>query len=282
MSTSNKVRLGKGLEALIPKTYFSSGKTISNIPLLEIKPSPYQPRKIFNEESMATLVASIKKLGVAQPILVRRVANYYELVAGERRYRASIEAGLETIPAIVKHLSDRESLEIALIENLHREDLNIIEIAQGYQRLIEDFGLTHQDLSDIFGKSRPAISNALRLLNLPQEIQAAICTNKISEGHGRAMLSLKNSEEMLQCLQEIIARNLNVRQVERLVSSFDARDNSFMIGNEILPWLKSILIELTNNHDLPFKVKGSEKSGALEIKYKTEDELNKILGFFRN
>ena len=277
---SNQPRLGKGLEALIPKTYFASGKTIVNIPIAEIKPNPYQPRKFFNDESMQSLVESVKKHGVAQPILVRRVANYYELIAGERRYRASVLAGLETIPAIIRSMTDQESLEMALIENLQREDLNSIETARGYQRLIDEFKLTHQDLSTIFGKSRSGITNILRLLSLPEKVQGAIIDGELSEGHARALLSLKKEPDILKYFEIILENKLNVREIENMVATNSAglvkAKNKTLQNKENKQFFKRVAKQLSLKYEVDFKIKGLKNKGVIEIKFNSEDQFVKM------
>jgi len=210
-----KQRLGKGLEALIPKTLFASGRTIVNVPIDEIRPNPYQPRKTFDDGALKTLANSIKVYGVAQPILVRKVDFHYELVAGERRYRASLMAGQKTIPSVIRELTDQESVELALIENLEREDLNAMEIAKGFDQLVKDFSFTHQTLSKMFGKSRSSVTNTLRLLNLPLACQESIVSGEITEGHARTILSLKDKDEMVHCFEMLVKKKSNVREWEK-------------------------------------------------------------------
>ena len=222
-------RLGKGLEALIPKTYFASGKTISSIPLNEIEVNPFQPREFFKEEALQALADSIKTYGVAQPIIVRRMGNHYEIIAGERRFRAAKLAGIDSIPAIIRSMTDKESLQLALVENLFREDLNSIEVAKGYQQLQDEFKLTHQELSDIFGKSRSSITNTLRLLGLPVVIQQAIVNGEITEGHARTLIGLKTEAEMIEFLTMIKDKGLSVRDIEKIISEKGAASEEAVI-----------------------------------------------------
>lgn len=293
MSTNTPTqRLGKGLEALIPKTYFASGRTISNIPLAEIQPNPYQPRKTFHDESLQGLVESIKAHGVAQPILVRRVGNYYELIAGERRFRASKLAGLETIPAIIRNMSDKESLEMALIENLQREDLNAIETAKGYLRLIEEFNLTHQELSLLFGKSRSGISNSLRLLSLPETIQTSLINAELTEGHVRPLLGLKTESQMLECFDVILKNQYSVRETENLIANYHGEIASQAESGDPLSekttvektleknqYFETLSVQLSNFHQLKIAVKGQLNKGKIEIKFSNEAEFKRIQEF---
>lgn len=276
MSTTNLTRLGKGLEALIPKTYLASGKTIINIPVQEIKTNPNQPRKKFNDQTMQGLVESIKSQGVAQPILVRRIGNHYEVIAGERRFRACVLAGLETIPSIIRNMTDQESFQMALIENLQREDLNPIECATGYLRLIEEYHLTHQELSNLFGKSRSAITNSIRLLNLPEKIQDSIMQGEITEGHARTLLSLKDEAEMFKYLDLIKSDQLSVREIEAHVSKSvkdRAQDQKIPIKNERF---ESLAQELGQQYQLQFHIKGKPNKGKIEIRFASEEEFDLI------
>ena len=268
-------RLGKGLEALIPKSVLMAGKTIANIPMSHVKPNPYQPRTHFDTEALKTLSESIKTHGLNQPIVVRRQGNYYELIAGERRFRASQLAGLDVIPAIVKDVTDKESLQIALIENLEREDLNCIEEAKGYARLIKEFQLTHQDVSGIFGKSRSAVSNTLRLLQLPESIQAALFNQTISEGHARTLLALDSEQKMLEALNLIKEGTLNVRQIESHIAQLKKKHpKTAKTKTEAMISLEQALIKIYSKKKV--KVKGDMKKGKIEILYHSEEELAKL------
>lgn len=270
-------RLGKGLEALIPKTYFASGKTIINIPLAEIRPNPFQPRAEFNDEALNALVESIKSVGVAQPVLVRRVGNYYELIAGERRFRASKLAGVETIPAIIRNATDQESLQLALIENLQRENLNAIETAKGYVRLIEEFQITHQDLSQLFGRSRSSVTNLLRLLSLPQVVQDALIAGKITEGHARALLSFKTEEEILKNFELILSDKLNVRDVEKMDSE-NKKEKIVTLKDNVFLQIEK---ELTSIFKLPFQIKGKPTKGKIEIAYSSKAEFESLYAILK-
>ncbi len=262
-------RLGKGLEALIPRTYFASGKMVTNIPISEIKPNPFQPRKEFNEESIQEMVDSIKTFGVLQPIIVRKKGESYELVAGERRFRSAQLAELVTIPAIIKDLNDQDSLQIALIENVLREDLNIIEKAEGFKNLLHNHQFTHDEIAKVFGKNRSTISNTLRLLTLPEIIKNDLKKGEITEGHARTLINLENEEQILSCYKLIKDQELNVRQAEKL-----AKKNKDKITEKIKP-------EKVYNAELALKqrfgdniiVNGSNNRGKIEIKYNNTAEL---------
>jgi ParB family chromosome partitioning protein len=210
--------LGKGLGALIPTEVMGErGSSLVEIPIGDIRPNTYQPRKHFDEESLASLTASVRELGVLQPVLVRPVEAGYELIAGERRWRAARRAGLRSIPAIVRTVTDDASLEQALVENLHREDLNALEEAAGYQQLIEEFGLTHDQVATQVGKSRTAITNTLRLLLLPPAIQKLVAENQLSAGHARALLGTPDRAFQEALAKRTVNEGLSVRAVEEAV-----------------------------------------------------------------
>jgi ParB family chromosome partitioning protein len=210
--------LGKGLQALIPtEINVEHRSALQELPIGRLRPNPRQPRDHFDEESLAGLTASIKELGVLQPVLVRPVGDEYELVAGERRWRAAKRAGLQTIPALVRETTDDASLEQALVENLHREDLNALEEAAAYQQLIEDFGLTHEELAARMGKSRAAISNTLRLFQLPAGIQRLVAEGQLSAGHARALLGTPDRAFQESLAKKAVAEGMSVRAVEEAV-----------------------------------------------------------------
>ncbi|MDA8291743.1 MAG: ParB/RepB/Spo0J family partition protein [Actinomycetota bacterium] len=217
--------LGRGLDALIPAgTGRSTGSALREVPLSHIRPNPYQPRKQFDEQSLSTLVDSIRAIGVLQPVLVREVGEgEFELIAGERRWRASRRAGLTSIPALVQVADDVASLEQALVENLHREDLNALDEAAAYQQLIEEFHLTHEEVARRVGKSRASVSNALRLFQLPPSVQRLVRDAKLSPGHARALLTSPDRDLQERLARDAVERGLSVRAVEDLVR-FDMQD----------------------------------------------------------
>ncbi len=210
--------LGKGLSALIPSDVTQSRQSaLLDVAIGSIRPNPLQPREHFDEETMSSLAASIKELGVLQPVLVRPVGDEYELVAGERRWRAARRAGLQTIPVIVEDVDELQSLEHALVENLHRQDLNAIEEASAYQQLIEEFEYTHEEVAVRVGKSRAAVSNMLRLLQLPSSVQRLVAEGQISAGHARALLGTPDRGFQERLARQIVEEGLTVRAVEERV-----------------------------------------------------------------
>lgn len=212
--------LGRGLSALIPGAAEEAG--LLEVPIAAIEPNPKQPRHQFDDESLAALAASIREVGVLQPVVVRARDGGYELVAGERRLRAARLAGLATIPAVIRNTDDAEGLREALIENLHREDLGPIEMAEGFQELLEDLGATQEQLAERLGMSRPHIANTLRLLNLPVDVQELVGQRKLSAGHARALLGLDDPEAMDSLALRIVAEDLSVRETEEAVRAFDS------------------------------------------------------------
>ncbi len=219
--------LGRGLAALIPENRLAaagredaaneSGGRVSQIPVGQVEANPYQPRTLFDPEKMADLVASVREHGILQPILVRRMApERYQLVAGERRFRAAEKAGLGFVPALVRDCTDREQLEIAVVENLQREDIGAMEAARAYRRLIDEFEMTQDTVAQRVGKSRSAVANVLRLLRLPQEVQASVEQGEITEGHARALMMAEFSQAILHAWGETRRKHLSVRETERL------------------------------------------------------------------
>jgi ParB family chromosome partitioning protein len=275
--SNTRQRLGKGLEALFPKSVFMSGKTITNIPISSICPNPFQPRLTFDEAALQQLSDSIKQHGLAQPIVVRRVGEQYELVAGERRFRASKLAGLETIPAIIRDMTDQESLQIALIENLQREDLNAIEEAKGYLRLLNEFNLTHQELSEVFGRSRSAVTNTLRLLQLPEVVQQAIMNNEFSEGHARALLSLETEAQIIQAFEDAKSQSMNVREMERHVSGLKPKKTAKKSGDAFGSEWQNRVQTVSQRLSAPVLLKGKPTRGKIEISYKSAAQLEAVL-----
>lgn len=222
MATPKRSALGRGLDALITMDDLTTGgsSSISEIALSKIQPNPEQPRTIFEEEALDELATSIRSLGLIQPITLREIGpEKYQIISGERRYRACLKVGMETIPAYIKTAADDNVVEMALIENIQREDLNSIEIALAYQKLIDTYGLTQEKLSERVGKKRTTIANYLRLLKLPAEIQMALKDKKIDMGHARALISVQDPELQLALYEQILADGLSVRQVEELVRS---------------------------------------------------------------
>ena len=273
----SKRGLGKGLGALIPEGEESDRNSIVEIKITDIEANDRQPRKAFNDETLVDLSESIKEHGVVQPIIVRKLGSSYQIIAGERRWRAARLAGKKTIPAIVKECSDLEVMELALIENLQREDLNSIEEATAYKSLIEEYNMTQDEISKKIGKSRPAIANSLRLLQLPQEIKNMIAEGKISQGHARALLSISGEKKQIDMAEKIIAQQLNVRQIEKL-----AKDTKQKRKKEVLPDAYQIEINQLEERlraALGTKVTIHHKKnrGSIEIEYFSDEEFDRIL-----
>ncbi len=274
----SKKRLGKGLEALIPPGQLEG--EANQIPLDYIESNPYQPREDFSDESLAELTESIKQHGVIQPLIVRKMEKKrFQIVAGERRWRAAIKAGLKRVPVVTRDFAEREMMEIALIENLQREDLNPIEEAQALQRLIGDFELTQEEVSRTLGKSRSGIANSLRLLKLDPEVQENVSRGTISMGHARALLALPSQEEQKEAARVIVKEGFNVRQTEKLVSAWRERkqrrkSNRPSYRNEQINKLEE---EINNSLGtrVAIKPRGPEK-GTINIEYRSLQELERI------
>ena len=283
--------LGKGLDAIfIENEPEESGSTVT-LKVSEIEPNKSQPRREFDEAALAELAESISQHGVLQPLLVRPIADGgYQIVAGERRWRASRMAGLTEVPVVIRELTDKETMEFALIENLQREDLTPVEEAMGFRQLIEEYSMSQEQLSKIVGKSRPAIANALRLLNLPEDILSLVSKGKISAGHARTLLSLKNYDDMLRCAEICVEQEISVRELERMVKKLNAEAEKSDSDKKEKPAKKEKRlsyydeVELSLNEHLGRKVNvtGDEKNkGVLEIEfYSKEDlfELAQLLG----
>jgi ParB family chromosome partitioning protein len=249
------------------------------IPLDSIRPNPLQPRKRFSDEQMGELVNSIRQHGVVQPVVVRPAGTGYELVVGERRWRAAQMAGLHALPAIIKDASDPETVEVALIENLHREDLNAIEEANAYQQLLEEFNLTQEELSQKVGKSRPAIANTLRLLQLPVEIQAAVVAGELAAGHARALLGLQGDAQQMVLARRIIEEGLSVRQAEELVKK---RIEDLQAGEQRKKREKPVPRDelakrITAWLGTRVRVLQGKRKGKIIIEYRNQKELARIL-----
>lgn len=275
---TKKSGLGKGLGALMRENDTEKMVSTDTLPLSEIIPNKDQPRKTFDETTLAELSESIKQHGVLQPLLVRPLpGGGYQLVAGERRWRACRMAGVREVPVVVKELTDTETMEIAIIENLQREDLNPIEEAEGLQALVDKCGLTQEEVAASVGKSRPAIANSLRLLRLPQEVRDMTREGKISAGHARALLSLDNDAMIFEAAQNIISNNLTVRDVERLAK---IKDKNASVSQKRAARRDSFYdeVELTLSEVLGRKVKvyNGRGKGTLEIEFYSQEDLKNI------
>lgn len=284
-----KPALGKGLGALIntrvaaPAPVEELGERIQNLPLAQITPSPLQPRTEFRTEHLTELVESIREQGIIQPLIVRKVGEKYELIAGERRWRAATELKLTEAPVIVRKATDREVLELALIENLQREDLNPIEEAAAYERLHRDFAMTQEDISKRVGKSRASVANAMRLLDLPADIQSLLKQGRLSVGHAKVLLSLKSHEEQQLLADMIIRQGASVRIAEKLAAQQLAKTgkSSPRRTSSAEPTLSPAIQRVQNlfTHRLATRVviHHGEKRGTITIEYYGNDDLNRIL-----
>lgn len=280
--------LGRGLDALITmddlKT--SGSSSISEIELSKIQPNPEQPRSVFEEEALEELATSIRSLGVIQPITLKELEpEKYLIISGERRYRAAQKAGLTCIPAYIRTAEDENIVEMALIENIQREDLNAIEIALAYQRLIENYGLTQEKLSERIGKKRTTIANYLRLLKLPAEIQMGLKDKRIDMGHARALISVEDPEVQLAFYEQILSDGLSVRQVEEMVRSVangkmqDLKKNGSKSSKEALPEEFNLLREhLSSFFQTKVQLVCNKKGkGKITIPFASEEELEKLI-----
>jgi ParB family transcriptional regulator, chromosome partitioning protein len=275
MATKRKA-LGKGLGALLPSVPAGSAeKTYMDLPIDEITPNQYQPRTNFNEESLNELAQSIKSDGVIQPVIVRRSGTGYELITGERRWRAAKRAGLRTIPAVVRDVSEFRTLEWALIENIQRQDLNPLEEATAYASLIDDFHLTQEELAQRVGKDRSSIANYLRLLKLPVEIKKKIERNELTMGHARALISLDKAKDQLELANRIIAEQLNVRQVESLIRSGKPAKKKTRAGSGSTPQDPNVRAAQQKLQEY-LGTKVSIGTAKIEIYYENPDDLIRI------
>jgi ParB family transcriptional regulator, chromosome partitioning protein len=286
-----KQALGKGLGALISKRVASPapqedlGERVQNLTLSSIVPSPLQPRQEFAGEQLQELIESIRERGIIQPLIVRVVGEIHELIAGERRWRAASELGLSDVPVIIREASDRDVLELALIENLQREGLNPIEEATAYDRLHKDFSLTQEEISRRVGKSRASVANAMRLLDLAQDVQSLLKHGRITVGHAKVLLSLKNHGEQQLLADQIVRKSLSVRIAEQLAAQQHLKEGRSKPGQgkpavktEPTAAIKRVENILTHHLGTRVALHHSEKKGHIHIEYYGSDDLNRILG----
>ncbi|MEU8737208.1 ParB/RepB/Spo0J family partition protein [Streptomyces halstedii] len=273
-----------GLESVAGGTD-SAGAYFAEIPLDQITPNPKQPRVVFDQDALAELVTSIKEVGLLQPVVVRKTADdRYELIMGERRWRACGEAGLEDIPAIVRATDDEKLLLDALLENLHRAQLNPLEEAAAYDQLLKDFNCTHDQLADRIGRSRPQVSNTLRLLRLSPPVQRRVAAGVLSAGHARALLSLDDSEEQDQLAHRIVAEGLSVRAVEEIVNlrgselAGAAKPRGPRAGGRVSPALTDLASRLSDRFETRVKVDLGQKKGKIVVEFASMEDLDRILG----
>ena len=287
MST-RKGGLGRGLDALIPNSIIPaeittpSGVVVADrneVDINLISPNPKQPRTVFDEDQLNELAASIKEVGLLQPPVVRSIGNgKYQLIMGERRYRASKLAGLKSIPVIIRQTPDDQLLREALVENIHRSQLNPLEEGAAYQQLLNDFGYTHDELADRLGKSRPAITNTMRLLNLPISVQRRVAAGVLTAGHARALLSLSDEKQIEALANRIVAEGLTVRAVEEIVATGGAKIKGVSIkrGKLLAPRLKEIGDQLSDALDTRVSVELGKKKGKIVIEFATVEDLERI------
>ena len=285
-----RIALGKGIKALIPdlpqevkseiKVMEKEKRGVLELEVERIRPNPYQPRGSFNQEKLGELANSIKEKGVIQPIIVKKIEDGYELVAGERRLIAAKKLGLALIPAILtENLSKEGSLELSIIENVQREDLNPIDQAKGYRRLIEEFRLSHEDMSKKVGKDRTTISNILRLLNLPEEVRNSLVSGELSEGHCRALLSLDTDAQRIELSKEIIKNGLSVRETEEKIYGKSRVKHRRL--KRVYPQLQLIEDKLKQHFGTSVKIAKGRKRGKILIEFYSDEDLNRILELLR-
>jgi ParB family chromosome partitioning protein len=288
-----KVALGKGLGALIntrvasPTPAVESGERVQSMPLNKLIASPLQPRTVFRDEHLEELVASIKEHGIIQPLIARQRGDRFELIAGERRWRAAQKVGLAEAPVIIREASDQDVLELALIENLQREDLNPIEEANAFARLAKEFGLRQEDIAQKVGKNRATVANSMRLLELHEQVQSYLAQDRISVGHAKVLLSLKSREEQALLAEEIIRHSLTVRAAEKLVARHFAetgtpkptRNGSAAAAKpSLVPAIQHLQNQLQQHLATHVTLHHGEKRGRIEIEYYGNDDLQRLLG----
>jgi ParB family chromosome partitioning protein len=278
----SKMVLGKGLSALIPAEQDSSADEVHYrvVPLDRIAPNPMQPRQRFDEVAMAELAESVRQNGLVQPLVVRKNGAGFTLVAGERRYRASRMAGLEKVPAVIMDdIDDVRMLELALVENIQRQDLNPLELAEAYRRLIDQCGLTQAQLAQRVGRSRAAVANHLRLLGLPDSIKRLLSEGRLTEGHARALLALDNESRMLEMAERIVNGSLTVREAEQAAPEKKRRRR--LEVKRLSPALADIEADMKRRLGTSVKIVPGLKRGKIEIEYYGEDDLSRLWQLFR-
>ncbi|EMV4608639.1 ParB/RepB/Spo0J family partition protein [Listeria monocytogenes] len=269
--------LGKGINALF-NNVDTNEETVQNIAIKEIKPNPYQPRKIFDAKAINELRDSIKIHGVLQPIILRNTDKGYEIVVGERRYRAAKEAKLKEIPAVVRDLTEEEMMELSVIENLQREDLSPLEEAESYQFLMKKLSLTQAKLAERVGKSRPYIANFVRLLTLPEEVQVMLRDGSLSAGDGRVLLGLKLKKNIIPTAKKAVAQGLTVRQLEDVVNNLNENVSRETIKPARVPiFIRESESQLRDKFGTAVSIKRRDKKGKIEIEFLSDDDLDRIL-----
>lgn len=277
--------LGRGLSALISAGDSVGGLRFEEVPVSAIRPNTHQPRRSFSETSIKELASSIREVGILQPLVIRSTETGFELIAGERRLRAAKEAGLDRVPVLIRQAGEGESMEMALVENLQREDLNPLETAAAYQALLDSFGLTKDQLASRLGKSRAAVSNTLRLTRLPESIRKMVLSERLSEGHARALLGLETEERMLHVAEKVQAEKLSVRKTEEMVRDELPRSQENTEFEEKPQQEPPTLIDEFGEASkiiqealmLPTRVRPSRKGGKIEIRFRKREELEALI-----
>lgn len=275
-----KKGLGKGLEAMFGgAALLDSDAPVQTLPISRVEPNSGQPRRSFDPEAIATLADSIRQYGLIQPLTVRLLQNgQYQIIAGERRWRAAREAGLTEVPVMVIEADDRKAMELALIENLQREDLNPLEEAQGYRSLIEEFGLSQEETAQRVGRSRPAITNALRLLNLPESLQKLVTAGSLSAGHARTLLPLKSEALMEKTAENVVKNQLSVRQTEALVKKLlEPEKKEPEKDPKEIDYVAEAAKELTKRIGRKVTISQGKKKGSLSLEFYGDDDLQQLL-----
>jgi ParB family chromosome partitioning protein len=268
--------LGKGLSALI-STDLTDENQVKVVSINDIEPNKEQPRKLFDEDKLEELSTSIKEHGIIQPLIVKKEEDYYVIVAGERRWRAARMAGLKEIPVLIQDYTTKEVMEISLVENIQREDLNAIEEAKAYEALINNFSLTQEELAARVGKSRSAIANTLRLLQLDESIQELIIQQQITEGHGRAILRLPDKKSQLELVEKIIKNSMSVRETEKKVNEILDKPQKKKVKNKKEVIYREIEEKIKNILGTKVQITKGKKKGKIEIEYYNENDLERIL-----
>ena len=277
----NKKGLGKGLEALIPQLNVSDSDAVTSVDIRELRPNPYQPRRDFNEEKLSELAESIREHGIIQPLIVRKSSvRGYDIVAGERRFRAASMVGLETVPVVVRDFSDVQLMEIAVIENLQREDLNAIEIAEAYMNLIEKCNMTQEQLAHRVGQSRSHVANMLRLLQLPDHVRSLVSRGTLSMGHARALLALDDKEKQIEIANKVVKEDLSVRKVEALVYHPPGHVSRETKKKVKAPEFRRYEEQFRTYLGTRVQIHPGKKRGKIEIEYFSQEDLDRILNLF--
>lgn len=273
-------RLGKGLGALLPSIDVTEDDVVNEVDVSELRANPYQPRKQFDPDSLEELAESIKEHGIIQPLVVRKSIHGYEIVAGERRFRAGKKAGLTKFPVVIREFTDEQMMEIALIENLQREDLNPMEIANAYKKLMDHFSLTQEELAARVGKSRPHVANFLRLLQLPPAIQEDVSRGTLSMGHARALLGVKEPEVQMKLAEKVKREGASVRQLEEWVQQIHqsgVKKKKPKKAEKVDPQIRRYEEMLQESLNTPVRIRHGKRKGKIEIEYFSQSELERLM-----